>query len=50
MAKQRVAQLRKIEKEKVILDRKNQQEEDVHNKFIIIILKIFFLKETFYKT
>jgi hypothetical protein len=37
MAKQRVAQLRKIEKEKVILDRKNQHEEDVHNKFFIII-------------
>jgi hypothetical protein len=29
MAKQRVAQLRKIEKEKVILDRKNDHEEDV---------------------
>jgi len=29
MAKQRLAQLRKIEKEKVILERKNQHEEDV---------------------
>jgi len=31
MAKQRVAQLRKIEKEKVILERKNQHEEEVLN-------------------
>jgi hypothetical protein len=31
MAKQRVAQLRKIEKEPVILERKNQQEEEVFN-------------------
>jgi len=30
MAKQRVAQLRKIEKEKVILERKNDHEEDVN--------------------
>jgi len=38
MAKQRVAQLRKIEKEKVIQERKNDHEETVKFPYVIIII------------
>ena len=41
MAKQRVAQLRKIEKEKVIQERKGDHEESVKLEIIYITYKYF---------